>query len=157
MSNDMPLRLHDYLPYRLALASHRVSRMVGRAYRARFGLSIPEWRVIAILGEAEEATAQGLGDAAGLDKVSVSRAVRALVDRGVVEKRPHGRDRRSSLLRLTDDGQAVYADVAPAALQAEAALVAELSEDEERVLAALLDRVRNRAQALLDATDTSPD
>lgn len=153
----MPLRLHDYLPYRLALASHRVSRMVGRAYRARFGLSIPEWRVIAILGEAEEATAQGLGDAAGLDKVSVSRAVRALVDRGVVEKRPHGRDRRSSLLRLTDDGQAVYADVAPAALQAEAALVAELSEDEERVLAALLDRVRNRAQALLDATDTSHD
>lgn len=153
----MPLRLHDYLPYRLALASHRVSRMVGRAYRARFGLSIPEWRVIAILGEAEEATAQGLGDAAGLDKVSVSRAVRALVDRGVVEKRPHGRDRRSSLLRLTDDGQAVYADVAPAALQAEAALVAELSEDEERVLAALLDRVRNRAQVLLDATDTSPD
>ncbi|WP_300532197.1 MarR family transcriptional regulator [Maricaulis sp.] len=150
MTKPTPLRLHDYLPYRLALASHRVSRMVGRAYRARFGLSIPEWRVIAILGEEGEATAQGLGDAAGLDKVSVSRAVRALVERGLVEKRPHGRDRRSSLLRLTPDGEAVYADVAPAALAAEAALVSELTGEEERVLAALLERVRNRAQALLD-------
>jgi len=157
MSTDTPLRLHDYLPYRLALASHRVSRMVGRAYRARFGLSIPEWRVIAILGEDREATAQGLGDAAGLDKVSVSRAVRALVDRGLVEKRPHGRDRRSSLLRLTADGEAVYADVAPAALEAEAALLAGLSDEEAQVLAALLDRVRARAQALLDNTAASAD
>lgn len=148
--SDKSLRLQDFLPYRLAIASNRVSRMVAAAYRARFGLSIWEWRVIAILGEGEPVTAQDLADAAAMDKVAVSRAVRALVERGLLERRAHDSDRRSSLLDLTPDGEQVYRDISPIALDAEARLLEGLSDEEATLLSQLLDRLRGRAQSMLD-------
>ncbi len=150
MSSGKALRLQDFLPYRLAITSNRVSRMVAAAYRARFGLSLWEWRVIAILGEGEPVTAQDLADAAAMDKVAVSRAVRALVERGLVLRSAHSRDKRSSLLDLTDDGRGVYAEIAPIALEAELKLLEGLSEEEAELLARLLERIRSRAQAMLD-------
>ncbi len=144
------LRLQDFLPYRLAITSNRVSRMVARAYRARFGLSLWEWRVIAILGEGEPITAQDLGDAAAMDKVTVSRAVKALSERGLIARTAHDRDRRARLLDLTDEGWSVYEEIAPIALAAEAQLLDGLSEEECRILADLLERIRLRAQSRLD-------
>lgn len=144
------LRLQDFLPYRLAITSNRVSRMVARAYRARFGLSLWEWRVIAILGEGEPITAQDLGDAAAMDKVTVSRAVKALSERGLIARTAHDRDRRARLLDLTDEGWSVYEEIAPIALAAEAKLLDGLSEEECRILADLLERIRLRAQSRLD-------
>lgn len=145
-----PLRLQDFLPYRLAITSNRVSRMVARAYRARFGLSIWEWRVIAILGEGQPVTAQDLAEAAAMDKVAVSRAVRALEERGLLERRQHSRDKRSSLLDLSGEGRNIYAEIAPIALDAEARLVAGLNAQELELLADLLDRIRGRAQSMLN-------
>lgn len=144
------LRLQDFLPYRLAITSNRVSRMVAADYRARFGLSIWEWRVIAILGEGEPSTAQDLADAAAMDKVAVSRAVRALVERGLVHRFAHESDKRSRLLDLTEAGLGVYTEIAPIALEAEARLLQGLSEDEAALLARLLDRIRTTAQSRLD-------
>jgi len=149
-SSAETLRLQDFLPYRLAITSNRVSRMVARAYRARFGLSIWEWRVIAILGEGEPSTAQDLADSAAMDKVAVSRAVKALVERGLIARFDHASDRRSSLLKLTPDGEAVYADISPIALDAEARLLEGFSAEERATLARLLDRIRARAQTMLD-------
>ena len=74
------LRLQDYLPYRLAVTSNLVSRLVARAYQDQFGVTIWEWRVIAILGEGVPMTAQAISDSAAMDKVSVSRAVLAWMD-----------------------------------------------------------------------------
>ena len=45
------LVLSKYLPYRLSVASNKASGLIARAYQARFGLTIWEWRVIAVLGE----------------------------------------------------------------------------------------------------------
>ncbi|WP_417488624.1 MarR family winged helix-turn-helix transcriptional regulator [Maricaulis sp.] len=148
---DLPvLRLGEYLPYRLAIASNQVSSMVARAYQSRFGITIWEWRVIAILGEGRAMTAQGLCDVTAMDKVSVSRAVRSLADRGVIERSSNRADRRSHLLALTPAGRAIYAEIAPVALQAEAALVTGLSPDEVALLSTLLDRLRDRARDLRD-------
>lgn len=142
------LRLQDYLPYRLAVTSNLVSRLVARAYQDQFGVTIWEWRVIAILGEGVPMTAQAISDSAAMDKVSVSRAVRSLEERGLVERENHAADRRSRMLHLTADGRRVYDEIAPVALAQEAALLSEFSEREIEVLAGLLDRLRQRSDAL---------
>ncbi|MED5549924.1 MAG: MarR family winged helix-turn-helix transcriptional regulator [Pseudomonadota bacterium] len=142
------LRLRDYLPYRLAATSNLVSRLVARAYQDQFGVTIWEWRVIAILGEGVPMTAQAISDSAAMDKVSVSRAVRSLEDRGLVERENHAADRRSRMLHLTADGRRVYDEIAPVALAQEAALLAEFSSAEIKMLAGLLDRLRQRSEEL---------
>tara|TARA_R110002095_G_scaffold72017_3_gene61327 strand:- start:132 stop:611 length:480 start_codon:yes stop_codon:yes gene_type:complete len=144
------LRLADYLPYRLAIASNQVSSMVARAYQTRFGITIWEWRVIAILGEGRPVTAQTLCDVTAMDKVSVSRAVRSLADRGLLDRSSNIADRRSHLLQLTASGRAIYAEIAPVALDAERALLAGLSAEDIALLSAVLDRLRDRARALKD-------
>lgn len=144
------MKLDSYLPYRLAAASNRVSRMVARAYHARSGLTIWEWRVIAVLGEGVPRTAQELSEAAAMDKVSVSRAVRVLVERGLISRTRNEADRRSASLRLTADGQTVYDDVAPVALAAEEELLEGMSEADVEAFLRVLDRLRERAQRMLD-------
>ncbi|HEY9219901.1 MAG TPA: MarR family winged helix-turn-helix transcriptional regulator, partial [Phenylobacterium sp.] len=72
------LRLDDYLPYRLSLASNAVSRLIARAYEDRFGLKIPEWRVLCVLAEGGAVAPGELVARTGMDKVTVSRAAQAL-------------------------------------------------------------------------------
>ncbi|WP_323762734.1 MarR family winged helix-turn-helix transcriptional regulator [Maricaulis sp.] len=148
------LSLHDYLPYRLAVTSNQVSRVVAHAYQARFGLTVWEWRVIALLGEKEPMTAQALSDIAAMDKVSVSRAVKALVGRGLVVRAERAADRRSRDLRLTDTGRTLYRDITPVALGAEADVLDGLDAAEVASLVRLLETVRGRAEELLG---TAPD
>jgi DNA-binding MarR family transcriptional regulator len=147
--SENPLRLGDFLPYRLAVTSNLVSRLVAKAYQSRFGLTIWEWRVVAILGEGTPMTAQAIADSAAMDKVSVSRAVRSLVERELVQRENHGSDGRARLLRLTPGGADIYREITPVALAEEAALVDELSAEEVALLAGLLDRLRRRAEGLM--------
>ena len=151
IENPPALSLHDYLPYRLVVASNQVSRVVARAYQTRFGLTVWEWRVIALLGEAEPMTAQALSDIAAMDKVSVSRAVKSLVDRELVVRAERETDRRSRDLRLTASGRALYRKIMPVALGAEADLLGGLDAAEVATLVRLLEVVRCRAAELLAA------
>lgn len=98
-------------------------------------MTIWEWRVIAILGEGEPMTSQAISDSAAMDKVSVSRAVRSLEERGLVERKRNAADRRSRLLCLTEAGRCIYEEIAPVALEREAALLSEFDEAEIAVLA----------------------
>lgn len=143
------LSLRDYLPYRLAVTSNQVSRLIARAYQDRFGLTIWEWRVIALLGEAEPMTAQALSDIAAMDKVSVSRAVKTLVERGLVVQAERESDRRSRDLHLTEAGRRTYREITPVALDAEADLLTGLDDAEIAKLAQMLDVLRQRAAELL--------
>lgn len=148
MPRDAALRLEAYLPYRLSVASNRASRWVARSYEAKFGLSIWQWRVMAVLGGADRLTAQELTAATAMDKVNVSRAVRALIERGLVNRQKHQSDGRSALLELTSAGRSVYDEVAPVALRHEAALLDGFSPDEIRLLTDLLLRLEKRAEDL---------
>ncbi|KAA5804654.1 winged helix-turn-helix transcriptional regulator [Alkalicaulis satelles] len=141
------LRLADYLPYRLSVASNRASGLIARAYQARFGLSIQEWRVIAVLGEGAPRTAQGVCEATAMDKVTVSRAIRALDARELVRRSANEHDRRASDVTLTPEGEAIYAEVAPLALRYEAALLEGFSPDERARLMALLSKLEARLDA----------
>jgi DNA-binding MarR family transcriptional regulator len=134
------LRLSDFLPYRLSIASNAVSDRVASAYQARFGLKVPEWRVLAVVAEQGQATQAALVAATQMDKMTVSRAVTALVARGLL-LRSSAEDRRTLALRLTPAGEALHAEIAPMALSIERALLAGFSTAERDQLMALLKRL----------------
>ncbi|MFC3581134.1 MarR family winged helix-turn-helix transcriptional regulator [Sphingomonas hylomeconis] len=142
------LRLDDFLPYRLSVASNRVSSAIATAYQALFGLRIAEWRLIAVIAEGQGMTQQALGAATRMDKVTVSRAAIALVDRGLVARQPNAQDQRSHLLSLTAAGQDLYESVAPKALELEARIFGGFSPKELAAFRAVLDRLEASAAAL---------
>jgi DNA-binding MarR family transcriptional regulator len=141
----MTLRLDAFLPYRLSVTSNAVSARISSSYRKRFGLKVPEWRLIAILAETSEMTPQALGNAARIDKISVSRAATALIERGLIVARDNPEDGRSHLLALTKDGRSLYAEIAPLALAMEAELLGNLSDEERTILDRLLRRIEAAA------------
>jgi DNA-binding MarR family transcriptional regulator len=140
-TTSKPLRLDAFLPYRLSVASNRVSDAIASSYRALFGLRIPEWRLVAVLAETDGLSQGALGQATRMDKVTVSRAAAALHERGLIARRANPADQRSQLLTLTEPGRALYAEVAPKALEMEARIFGTLSRDEQVTLMALLARV----------------
>ncbi len=124
------LRLEEYLPYRLSVAANAVSQLIARAYEGRFGLKVPQWRLIAVLADEGALTPQALCARTVMDKVTVTRAAQALVKRRLIRREPNASDHRSHRLRLTQAGEDLYRQIAPLALQYEDLLLAGIGRDE---------------------------
>lgn len=135
------LHLDRFLPYLLSVTSNRVSERIARTYASLFGLSIPEWRLIAVIAEAEPITQADIGERTRMDKVTVSRAAIALVGRSLLTRAPNAGDRRSHLLSLTSEGQSLYEAVAPKALAMEAELFDRFTAAELQAFTAMLHRI----------------
>jgi DNA-binding MarR family transcriptional regulator len=146
------LKLDAYLPYRLSVASNAVSRLIARAYEDRFGLTIPQWRLICVLAEGGGTPQGGIVARTGMDKVTVSRAAQGLLTRRLIERSDHHADGRSHMLALSREGARLHAEIAPMALAYEAALIAGLSPDEVALLKRLLCRLQTAADALSGGT-----
>ena len=142
------LVLEEFLPYRLSILSNRVSRAIARRYAKAFDLTIPEWRVIAVLGRRPGLTAKEIAEATEMDKVAVSRAVARLVGARRVAAAADRSDARRQLLSLTREGESVHARIAPIALAAEEKLLASLSSRERTELDVLIDRLLGAAKLL---------
>ena len=142
------LILEDFLPYRLAILSHPVSTTIAQVYDKRFGLSIPEWRVIAILGRFPGLSAVEVADRTLMDKVAVSRAVSKLLKNGRIDRQFADADRRRSILNLSEEGQRVHNEVAPLALRFERDLLEGLSDEERDMLDVIMERLLSRAREL---------
>lgn len=140
------LQLDDFLPYRLSITSNLVSDRIARTYEALFGLSIPEWRLVAVIAETGAITQAELGERTRMDKVTVSRAAIALTGRGLLARAPNESDRRSHHLSLTREGQALYEAVAPKALAMERELFARFSAEELAAFTAMLRRIDEAAR-----------
>ena len=138
--------LEEFLPYRLAVLSHTVSTTIARTYEKRFGLSIPEWRVIAILGRFPGLSAVEVAERTMMDKVAVSRAVTKLIKNGRLDRQFADADRRRSILNLSDEGKQLHDEVAPLALRFERDLLHGISEEDlerfDRVIERLMARSR---------------
>jgi DNA-binding MarR family transcriptional regulator len=139
------LVLDDFIPYRLSVTSNLVSDVIARTYEALFGLSIPEWRLVAVVAEGDGITQQAIGATTRMDKVTVSRAAIALAGRGLMARRPHPEDRRSHLLSLTEAGRQLYAAVAPKALALEEQIFSRLEQEEVAAFLATLRRIEAAA------------
>ena len=126
------LLLRNFTPFRLNRLASGVSDHLSEVYKERFGLEIPEWRVIATVGPAWGCTAQHIADSTRMHKTRVSRAIAHLVKRDLLERASNADDRREMELRLTKSGRAMYAELVPLALERERALLSCLNEDELR-------------------------
>ncbi|MDB5471010.1 MAG: MarR family transcriptional regulator [Caulobacter sp.] len=141
------LVLDDYLPFRLSVASNGVSRLIARAYEDRFGLTVPQWRLMAVLAEGA-LTQQQVVSRTVMDKVTVSRAARELVARSLLVRDANTGDGRSHLLALTAMGRGLHGEIAPLAKAYEAALLAGLAPSEVATLKRLLLRLEAAATRL---------
>jgi DNA-binding MarR family transcriptional regulator len=142
------LHLERFVPYRLSVLTNIVSMSIAHAYEREFGLTIPQWRVIAVLARYPNLSAIEVAARTAMDKVAVSRAVQGLLSsRRVVRSYDKG-DRRRSLLRLSALGRAVYTRVAPLALGYEKRLLNALSSKDRRALHRLIERLTQRALEL---------
>jgi DNA-binding MarR family transcriptional regulator len=125
-----------------------VSNAIARHYSERFGLSIPEWRVMAVLGQKSGLSAREVAGRTEMDKVQVSRAVAGLVRKKRVQKQSDDSDGRIMRLQLTARGRAIYDEIVPSALDLEAQFLAALAPKERVALDLLLAKLSVEARLL---------
>lgn len=145
MTRHQKLHLEKFLPYRLSVLSNTVSSAIAAAYFAHFGLTIPEWRVMAVLAANPGLSAAEVTARTAMDKVAVSRAVATLIAAGRLRRTTVPADRRRTHLALTPAGAGVYSRVVPVALEYERRLVAALSKRDRATLDRILRELLGRA------------
>lgn len=152
------MKLHAFLPFRIARLAARTSAAIAQIYSERFGLTRDEWRVLAATGEAEVQPTRAIAEQTRLDKVAISRAASALEDRGFIERSEDRRDRRIKMLRLTEAGREVLAEIEHAAGAREAYLLDGLAPEEREIFERVVEKLANRAAALTgDVDDDEPE
>ena len=129
--------LANFLPYKLALAADLVSKAFAERYSRKFGLSIPEWRVLANLFQEGALSVRDIHIRAGMEKSKVSRAVLRLEQTGYVGKSTCQSDRRLVSLKLTKKGRKLMAKLVPLAMSFQNQLQALLAEDSDGLHRAL--------------------
>ena len=140
-----PLKLELFLPYRLSLLSNTVSSNIAATYQGKFGISMPEWRIMAILAEYPDISADKVCQRTRIEKSVVSRAVGKLLGRHLLERSFDENDKRRSSLCLSETGLVVYDEVMPVAESFETNLLAALSRKEQETLNTLLEKLQTRA------------
>jgi len=138
------LDLERFVPYKLSVLSNRVSDAIARLYSDRFGLTIPEWRIMAVLGQTSGLSARDVAVRTAMDKVQVSRAVASLVEAKRVIREVDESDARVSRLSLSARGRAIYDEIAPLALHLEDVLLGALTKEERRDLDAIMGKLAAR-------------
>ncbi len=123
--------LSAFLPYQLAVAAARVSKGFAERYRAEFGLTIPEWRVLAHLAGEDAVSVREIHARVDMDKSKVSRAAARLEEAGLIEKREHADDKRLVDMRLTEAGRDLIGRIVPIADGFQADVQARLGPDAE--------------------------
>lgn len=143
-----PLTLASFLPYRLNVLASVVSDGLARRYGERFGIGVPEWRVLATVGEFRSITATAIGQHAHMGKVKVSRAAAALEARGLIRRHLNVGDRREAFLTLTPAGDALHGQIVPLAQDYVARLTAGLGGADAAALDRVLDALLASARLL---------
>lgn len=139
------LILDDFIPYRVVALGHAISRNLAHAYESE-DLAIPEWRVLAVVSQADCVAARDVVRRTPMDKMAVSRAVASLEKRGLVVRKTDARDRRVYSLSLSAQGRVLFRRIARLATAYEKRILSGFSEDEQRTLRALLSRLEASAR-----------
>jgi DNA-binding MarR family transcriptional regulator len=149
---DAKLDLFRFVPFRLNRLAAEVSAALSSEYQERYGLDIPEWRVLATLGFRDEAcSAQYIAHCTRTHKSTISRAVTALLARQLVERVENQDDRREFALRMTRKGRALYQQLIPRLKRREREILSCLSAQDRKDFALLLGKIEKS----LDLVQTS--
>ena len=142
------LRLDLFLPYRLSALAARTSRLLSSVYEERFGITIPEWRVIAHVAAHDALSLREVSRLTHLDKATASRAVASLEAAGLLAKRTNPADRRLVELSLTRKGKRLFGKIEPLALGFETDLLQGLSAKEVTALRGLILQLDRRLEEM---------
>lgn len=150
ISNEIEssLELTEFLPYRLSVVTNKISDLIARSYES-LGLSRAQWRVIAVLGEQPGLTASAVAERTAQDRVTVTRAVKGLVQNKLLQRQASQDDGRVAYLRLTAKGLRSYKKVVPSALAFEQALTQALSSKERQQFDKTLEKLESLADQQL--------
>lgn len=151
--NIKPLELNSFLPYQLSLLSNTVSSTIAATYQDKFAISMPEWRLMMVLAEKPDISADDVCKRTHIEKSVISRAVGRLLERHLITRKFDEKDRRRSILRLSEAGMEIYGEVLPVAKSIEKSLFAGLSRQECKALSSLLNKLQERAATLADQED----
>lgn len=135
------LPLEEFLPYRLSLLTNRISRQLSNLYAQRFGLSISEWRVLAVIARYPGASAELVCRKTAMDKVAVSRAVARLLESKRLQRKYAADDKRRTMLRLSAQGQRVYRRIVPLARKFETEVIGDLTQRDRKDLQRVLNKL----------------
>ena len=136
------LDLFRFVPFRLNRLAAKVSAALSSEYRERYGLDIPEWRVLATLGFRNEAcSAQYIAHCTRTHKSTISRAVTTLMTRQLIERVENEDDRREYRLRMTRKGSLLYEELIPRLLRKESDILSCLSSREQKDFAVMLGKI----------------
>jgi DNA-binding MarR family transcriptional regulator len=135
------LHLTEFFPYQLTQLQAKVSDNVAEIYTGRFDLSRQEWRVLASLGNGELLSAKQIGEQTNLEKMPASRAITKMQTQGLLVKSTDKMDKRSSLLKLTDQGLSVYQQLIPMVLEREKELLSVLNIQEKDQLNKIIEKL----------------
>ncbi|GLR69012.1 MarR family transcriptional regulator [Acidocella aquatica] len=142
------LHLQSFLPYRLVVLADQVSHCIAHIYSDRFNLTRPEWRALVALVELGPVSATEIAAHSTLDKMSTSRAIKGLEEKGYLRRADAAEDRRNKIINLTAAGRGLYNKIAPLVLAQETYLLEIFSADERSMLDRLLRGLEQRAQDL---------
>ena len=141
MPSRATLDLDRFLPYLVNVLASRLSRELASVYEKGFGISIPEWRVIAHLSQNRNVSVREIHERVDMDKAKVSRAAARLEGAGIIEKKVNGADWRLVELQLTKKGRKMFAEIEPLALAYEQDQLSRLSRKEQASLRAIVDKL----------------
>ncbi len=143
-----PLKLEEFLPYRLNVVASLVSQSLSRIYADRYNIGVPEWRVLVTLGQYGMMTGKAIGAHSHMHKTKVSRAVAMLEKRKLLARRSNRADLRESFLALTPAGREMYEDLAPVALDFSNRLYEAIEPADRPALERAISRLTERSTQL---------
>ena len=150
------LELHRWFPYRFSRIANEVSLCLHHVYHARWGISVPGWRIVTVLAEYAPLAAKDVATETAMDVVQVTRAVNELFRKRLVLRRVDPADRRRVSLELSAAGHRLYQEVVPYARQLEEELLQGMDAPQRDQLATLLDAVQANAARLSQLHGSPP-
>ncbi|WBU60564.1 MarR family winged helix-turn-helix transcriptional regulator [Paracoccus albus] len=144
------------LPFQLTQLSAKLAAQA-RVILARHGkLSLPQWRIIRIVGMQVADRSTAVRKSSGIDKGQFSKTVNALVEEGYIATAPCKTDQRQFVITLTDRGHAAHDRLAPELDARQRHLLSSLTPEQRELVFPII-RALAQAAETTDFTETQSD
>lgn len=138
--------LQQFLSYRLARLHVKLNAQASRILGDHAGITLTQWRVIALTGGKGEITLTDIHRATQMDKGQLSRTIKGMLSDGLVTARAGLSDQRQQILALTERGSAIYAQMLPRMQMRQKLLTDCLSPEERKLIFSAIDKLEIAAE-----------